>query len=139
YLLRTTLNIVLFEDRPNDWSFSRPLFCLIVLDGDFALQHTSQIVQYQPDERREELIKALKDLFSAADFVLTTSNRDSFTQALTHYRREVTSKNLILMVPTNQTLGAAVDIMAHQENKGLEAEGSGSGNVKDSEEGAMAD
>ncbi|KAJ2225022.1 hypothetical protein IWW45_007967 [Coemansia sp. RSA 485] len=139
YLLRTTLNIVLFEDRPNDWSFSRPLFCLIVLDGDSALQHTSQIVQYQPDERREELIKALKDLFSAADFVLTTSNRDSFTQALTHYRREVTSKNLILMVPTNQTLGAAVDIMAHQENKGSEAEGPGSHSVKDSEEGAMAD
>ncbi|KAJ1894654.1 hypothetical protein LPJ66_005063 [Kickxella alabastrina] len=113
YLLRTMLNVVLFEDRPNDWSFSRPLFCLIVLDGEFALQYTSQIVQYQPTERRDDLIKALKDLLSAAEFVLTVSNRDSFTQALTHYRREVTSKNLILMVPTNQTLGASVDIMAH--------------------------
>ncbi|KAJ1797513.1 hypothetical protein LPJ75_007028, partial [Coemansia sp. RSA 2598] len=86
-----------------------------------------------------ELVKALKDLFSAADFVLTTSNRDSFTQALTHYRREVTSKNLILMVPTNQTLGAAVDIMANDAGKGAGAEGSGNGEVKDSEEGAMAD
>ncbi|KAJ1944041.1 hypothetical protein GGF37_002377, partial [Kickxella alabastrina] len=113
YLLRTMLNVVLFEDRPNDWSFSRPLFCLIVLDGEFALQYTSQIVQYQPTERRDDLIKALKDLLSAAEFVLTVSNRDSFTQALTHYRREVTSKNLILMVPTNQTLGSSVDIMAH--------------------------
>ncbi|KAJ1642973.1 hypothetical protein LPJ64_005217 [Coemansia asiatica] len=141
YLLRTLLNIVLFEDRPNDWSFSRPLFCLVVLDGDFALQHTSQIVQYQHAERREELIKALKDLFSAADFVLTTSNRDSFTQALTHYRREVTSKNLILMVPTNQTLGATVDIMAHDTTSKMSgAQGpGGNGDAKDSEEGAMAD
>ncbi|KAJ2626283.1 hypothetical protein GGF44_005091, partial [Coemansia sp. RSA 1694] len=48
YLLRAMLNIVLFEDRPNDWSFSRPLFCLILLDTQFALQYTSQIVQYQP-------------------------------------------------------------------------------------------
>ncbi|KAJ1824184.1 hypothetical protein GGH91_000523 [Coemansia sp. RSA 2671] len=112
YLLRAMLNIVLFEDRPNDWSFSRPLFCLILLDTQFALQYTSQIVQYQPPERREELINALKDLLSSTEFVLTTTNRDRFTQALTQYRREVAAKNLILMVPTSQTLGAPVDIMA---------------------------
>ncbi|KAJ2746051.1 hypothetical protein GGI20_001678 [Coemansia sp. BCRC 34301] len=113
YLLRTMLNIVLFEDRPNDWSFSRPLFCLILLDTQFALQYTSQIVQYQPTERREDLIKALKELLSSTEFVLTTTNRDRFTQALTQYRREVSAKNLILMVPTSQTLGAPVDILAH--------------------------
>ncbi|KAJ2531464.1 hypothetical protein EV175_007218, partial [Coemansia sp. RSA 1933] len=45
-------------------------------------------------------------------FVLSTSNRDVFTQALAQYRREVTAKNLILMVPTTQTLGAPVDLMA---------------------------
>ncbi|KAJ2488598.1 hypothetical protein IWW37_004664 [Coemansia sp. RSA 2050] len=113
YLLRAMLNIVLFEDRPNDWSFSRPLFCLILLDTQFALQYTSQIVQYQPPERREDLIKALKELLSSTEFVLTTTNRDRFTQALTQYRREVAAKNLILMVPTSQTLGAPVDIMAY--------------------------
>ncbi|KAJ2884253.1 hypothetical protein H4R27_002238 [Coemansia aciculifera] len=113
YLLRAMLNIVLFEDRPNDWSFSRPLFCLILLDTQFALQYTSQIVQYQPAERREDLIKALKDLLSSTEFVLTTTNRDRFTQALTQYRREVAAKNLILMVPTSQTLGAPVDILAY--------------------------
>ncbi|KAJ2784420.1 hypothetical protein H4R18_001130 [Coemansia javaensis] len=113
YLLRTILNIVLFEDRPNDWSFSRPLFCLMVLDREFALQHTAQIVQYQPPERRDALVAALKELLSAAEYVLTTKNRDLFTQALTHYRREATAKNLILMVPTTQTLGAPVDILKH--------------------------
>ncbi|KAJ2549432.1 hypothetical protein EV175_004453, partial [Coemansia sp. RSA 1933] len=112
YLLKTMLNIVLFEDRPNDWSFSRPLFCLIVLDRDLALQHTSHVVQYQPEERRDDLVAALKSLLSATEFVLSTSNRDVFTQALAQYRREVTSKNLILMVPTTQTLGAPVDLMA---------------------------
>ncbi|KAJ2375652.1 hypothetical protein IW150_002428 [Coemansia sp. RSA 2607] len=132
YLLRTMLNIVLFEDRPNDWSFSRPLFCLIVLNGDFALQYTSQIMQYQAAERQEDLVKALKDLFSSTEFVMAVSNRDAFTQALTQYRREVTSKNLILMVPTNQTLGAAVDIMAYEPKK---EEGDG---AKDAE-AAMAD
>ncbi|KAJ2721010.1 hypothetical protein GGI07_004249 [Coemansia sp. Benny D115] len=140
YLLRTMLNVVLFEDRPNDWSFSRPLFCLIVLDGEFALQYTSQIVQYQAPERRDDLVKALKDLFSAAEFVLTVSNRDSFTQALTAYRREVTAKNLILMVPTNQTLGAAVDIMAEVADKSKNDEKDGvAGKAGDSEEAAMAE
>ncbi|KAJ2037151.1 hypothetical protein GGH92_006096, partial [Coemansia sp. RSA 2673] len=133
YLLRAMLNIVLFEDRPNDWSFSRPLFCLILLDTQFALQYTSQIVQYQPAERREDLIKALKDLLSSTEFVLTTANRDRFTQALTQYRREVAAKNLILMVPTSQTLGAPVDILAYS------IEDSGSATAQDEAEAAMVD
>ncbi|KAJ1731660.1 hypothetical protein LPJ61_002425 [Coemansia biformis] len=111
YLLRTILNIVLFEDRPNDWSFSRPLFCLMVLDREFALQHTGQVVQYQPAERRDDLVAALKELLSATDYVLTTKNRDAFTNALAHYRKEVAVKNLVLMVPTTQTLGAPVDLL----------------------------
>ncbi|KAJ2466390.1 hypothetical protein GGI03_002133, partial [Coemansia sp. RSA 2337] len=133
YLLRAMLNIVLFEDRPNDWSFSRPLFCLILLDTQFALQYTSQIVQYQPAERREDLIKALKDLLSSTEFVLTTANRDRFTQALTQYRREVAAKNLILMVPTSQTLGAPVDILAYS------IEESASATAQDEAEAAMVD
>ncbi|KAJ2813302.1 hypothetical protein H4S07_000787 [Coemansia furcata] len=133
YLLRTMLNIVLFEDRPNDWSFSRPLFCLILLDTQFALQYTSQIVQYQPAERREDLIKALKELLSSTEFVLTTTNRDRFTQALTQYRREVAAKNLILMVPTSQTLGAPVDILSHS------AENTAGAIAQDEGEAAMVD
>ncbi|KAJ1760877.1 hypothetical protein LPJ77_002467 [Coemansia sp. RSA 2523] len=121
HLLKTMLNIVLFEDRPNDWSFSRPLFCLMVLHREFALQYTSQIVQYQPVERRGDLIAALKDLLSSTELVLTTANRDAFTQALTHYRREVTAKNLILMVPSTQTLGAPVDIMKSTDTEAQEA------------------
>ncbi|KAJ2551154.1 hypothetical protein GGH95_005965, partial [Coemansia sp. RSA 1836] len=89
----------------------------------FALQYTSQIVQYQPVERREDLIKALKELLSSTEFVLTTANRDRFTQALTQYRREVSAKNLILMVPTSQTLGAPVDILAHSTAKDAAATG----------------
>ncbi|KAJ1990928.1 hypothetical protein GGI25_003389 [Coemansia spiralis] len=139
YLLKTMLNIVLFEDRPNDWSFSRPLFCLIVLDRELALQHTSQVVQYQPTERREELVKALKDLLSATEFVLVSNNRDEFTQALTQYRREVTSKNLILMVPTTQTLGAPVDILGSGSDvSGENGQQTTVGQGNDDEE-AMAD
>ncbi|KAJ2798242.1 hypothetical protein H4R21_004010, partial [Coemansia helicoidea] len=111
YLLQTILNIVLFEDRSNDWSFSRPLFCLMVLDREFALQHTTRIVQYQPAERRGDLVAALNELLSAADYELTTKNRDAFTTALAHYRKEVAVKNLVLMVPTTQTLGAPVDLL----------------------------
>ncbi|KAJ1944004.1 hypothetical protein FBU59_002727 [Linderina macrospora] len=111
YLLKALLNIVLFEDRSNDWSFSRPLFCLMVLQFSFAMQYTEQIVQYQPAERRDDLVAALKALFSAAEFQLKSANRDAFTQALTQYRREVNTKNLIMMVPTDQTLGAPVQIL----------------------------
>ncbi|KAJ1906505.1 hypothetical protein LPJ81_001316 [Coemansia sp. IMI 209127] len=136
YLLKTMLNIVLFEDRPNDWSFSRPLFCLIVLDRDLALQHTSHVVQYQPTERRDDLVVALKGLLSATEFVLSTNNRDEFTQALSQYRREVTSKNLILMVPTTQTLGAPVDLLASVDG---DASAGGEGQQRNDNEEAMAD
>ncbi|KAI8320230.1 hypothetical protein GQ54DRAFT_312861 [Martensiomyces pterosporus] len=136
YLLKAMLNIVLFEDRSNDWSFSRPLFCLIVLQTDFALQYTSQVVQYQPAERRADLIKALKELLSSTDFTLSAANRDAFTQALTQYRREVTSKNLILMVPTDQTLGAPVQILS--DDGGAAGAGADGGN-QDNGEAAMAE
>ncbi|KAJ2662310.1 hypothetical protein IWW48_001885 [Coemansia sp. RSA 1200] len=140
YLLKTMLNIVLFEDRPNDWSFSRPLFCLIVLDRDLALQHTGHVVQYQPPERRDDLVKALKDLLSATEFVLTTTNRDEFTQALSQYRREVTSKNLILMVPTTQTLGAPVDLLSTSDpGSGAGAGGAGAGQQRNDSEETMTD
>ncbi|KAJ2311529.1 hypothetical protein H4R23_004995, partial [Coemansia sp. Cherry 401B] len=120
HLLRTMLNIVLFEDRPNDWSFSRPLFCLMVLHREYALQYTGQVVQYQPPERRDDLVAALKDLLASTELVLTTANRDAFTQALTQYRRQVTAKNLNLMVPSSQTLGAPVDIMKHEAQEAMD-------------------
>ncbi|KAJ2804191.1 hypothetical protein H4R20_002606 [Coemansia guatemalensis] len=125
FLLSTILNIVLFEDRPNDWSFSRPLFCLIALEHDFALQYSAQIVQYQPPERRDALVAALKDLFSATPFELTSANRDAFTQALSQYRRCATANNLILMVPTTQTLGAPVDILKQDDASAAAAQDEG--------------
>ncbi|CAG8462154.1 14273_t:CDS:10 [Cetraspora pellucida] len=75
-LFIANFNVVLFEDRQNQWSLSRPLLCLILLNQD-----------------------AIKTLMEDVDFNLTTKNRDRLTQNLNTFKRELTNGNVILVPP----------------------------------------
>ncbi|CAG8480838.1 7675_t:CDS:10 [Diversispora eburnea] len=76
YLFTANFNVVLFEDRQNNWSLSRPLLCLILLNQE-----------------------ALKTLMDDVDFNLSAKTRDRFTQNLNTFRRELTNENIILIPP----------------------------------------
>ncbi|CAG8489054.1 27229_t:CDS:10 [Gigaspora margarita] len=98
-LFVANFNVVLFEDRQNQWSLSRPLLCLILLNQDYLNKYTENILQHQLPERREALRKAIKTLMEDVDFNLTTKNRDKFTQNLSTFKRELTNGNVILVPP----------------------------------------
>ncbi|KAJ1922251.1 hypothetical protein H4219_000113 [Mycoemilia scoparia] len=107
FLCRELLNIVLFEDRPNDWSLLRPVFSLLMLEKEYMVSYTNWIAQFQDTERRDILLKSLSPLFDCG-FDFSNASRDRFTQAMSQYRRDIASKNIVLMLPTNQTQGQSV-------------------------------
>ncbi|CAG8441662.1 1197_t:CDS:10 [Scutellospora calospora] len=98
-LFVANFNVVLFEERQNQWSLSRPLLCLILLNQDYLNKYTENILQHQLPERREALKKAMKTLMEDVDFNLTSKNRDRFTQNLNTFKRELTNENVILVPP----------------------------------------
>nr|CAG8525535.1 5131_t:CDS:10 [Entrophospora candida] len=101
YLFVVNFNVVLFEERQNQWSLSRPLLCLILLNKDvrYLNEYTQTLLQYQLPERRSVLHKALSTLMDDVESNLASKNRDRFTQNLTTFKRELTNENAILVQP----------------------------------------
>ncbi|CAG8605302.1 4489_t:CDS:2 [Ambispora leptoticha] len=99
YLFVANFGAVLFDDRATQWSLSRPLLGLILLNRDYMYTYTQNLIQYQLPERREILQKALDSLMEDVELNLTTKNRDRFTQNLTSFKRELNNNNVILVQP----------------------------------------
>merc|ERR1712179_869837 len=83
-MLQTVLNIIIFEDCRNQWSMSRPLLGLILLNEDYFQQLRDQVIQRQLS--RIQLSK-IKNLMEGVKRELSTLNRDRFTQNLSVFRR----------------------------------------------------
>ncbi|RUS35341.1 hypothetical protein BC938DRAFT_471836 [Jimgerdemannia flammicorona] len=99
-LFSTVFNTVLFEDRPIQWSLSRPLLGLMLLNRKFMLEYTQTIINTQLPERREFLHKSLETLMEEVEWTnLSAKNRDRFTQNLAVFRRELNAANVSLIPP----------------------------------------
>ncbi|TPX35726.1 hypothetical protein SmJEL517_g01976 [Synchytrium microbalum] len=105
HLLMKLLEVVLFEDSPNQWSLSRPLLPLILLQKEHFNYYTAQLVLSQLPERQEILSKALQQLMEGVEFNLLPKNRDRFTQQLLNFRREMSNNFVVLLsLPQNGNL-----------------------------------
>lgn len=51
-LLSTVFNLVLFDDNSDQWSLSRPLYALMLLQREYAIKYTSAVIDQQLLERR---------------------------------------------------------------------------------------
>ncbi|KAG0262072.1 hypothetical protein BG011_000347 [Mortierella polycephala] len=94
------LFIVLFqvlalESRSNQWSLSRPLLGLILLNREFFVEYTTRFVQAQLPDRHVALQKAVDGLMDGIEENLTTVNRDRFTTNATAFRRECSQMTLM--------------------------------------------
>ncbi|KAI3362505.1 hypothetical protein L3Q82_012795, partial [Scortum barcoo] len=114
-MLSTVLNIIIFEDCRNQWSMSRPLLGLILLNEKVNLRHQrafidlvinqrinvcfcvlqyfadlrNSIVNSQPPEKQQAMHLCFENLMEGIERNLLTKNRDRFTQNLSVFRREV--------------------------------------------------
>ncbi|KNE54915.1 hypothetical protein AMAG_00859 [Allomyces macrogynus ATCC 38327] len=93
------LNTVLFEETTIQWSLSRPLLPLVLLNRDLFDTYCQHLVQCQLRERQEQIATLLRTVMNDVDLMLTSKMRDKLTSNITQFRRETTAQNLAVMIP----------------------------------------
>ncbi|XP_014255047.1 exportin-7 isoform X2 [Cimex lectularius] len=88
-ILSTVLNIIMFEDCRNQWSMSRPLLGLILLNEDYFNKLRENIIRSQPADKQSAMAQWFENLMEDIERNLVTKNRDKFTQNLSIFRRDV--------------------------------------------------
>jgi len=92
-LLRTLFEVVLFEECSNQWSLSRPMLSLILINEQIYNDLKAQIVASQPNERQAHLATCMDKLMVDVGRNLEPKNRDKFTQNVTLVRHEYRMKS----------------------------------------------
>ena len=87
-MLRTLFDIVLFEDCSNQWSLSRPMLSLILVNENIYGELKMQIAQTMPVAKRDKMEGCFEKLMSDVTRSLEARNRDRFTQNLTVFRHD---------------------------------------------------
>merc|ERR1719347_1527995 len=88
-MLQTVLNIIMFEDCRNQWSMSRPLLGLILLNEDYFQNLRDQVIGSQQADKRAAMMTWFENLMEGIERNLLTKNRDRFTQNLSVFRRDI--------------------------------------------------
>merc|ERR1719342_1114749 len=107
-MLQTVLNIIMFEDCRNQWSMSRPLLGLILLNEDYFQNLRDQVISSQPTDKRGSMMTWFENLMEGIERNLLTKNRDRFTQNLSVFRRDI---NDSLKGPNVATATSVNDMM----------------------------
>ncbi|KAK3746913.1 hypothetical protein RRG08_030324 [Elysia crispata] len=97
-MLSTVLNIIMFEDCRNQWSMSRPLLGLILLNEEYFSKLRGNIISSQPVDKQEAMANCFQNLMDGVERSLLAKNRDRFTQSLSVFRRDI---NDSLKAPSN--------------------------------------
>ena len=91
-ILKALFEIIVFEDCSNQWSLSRPMLSLILLNEQVYNDLKMQIVSMQPPERQQRLVECFERLMEGVNRSLESKNRDKFTQNLTIFRHDTKLK-----------------------------------------------
>ncbi|KAK4797341.1 hypothetical protein SAY86_029667 [Trapa natans] len=87
-ILKTLFEIVLFEDCGNQWSLSRPMLSLILINEQIYPNLKATIMASQPVDQHQRLSLCFDKLMMDVTRSLDSKNRDKFTQSLTVFRHE---------------------------------------------------
>ncbi|KAB7504327.1 Exportin-7-A [Armadillidium nasatum] len=79
----------MFEDCRNQWSMSRPLLPLILLNNEYFHQLRQQIISQQAPDKQNAMSQWFDNLMEGIEPNLLTKNRDKFTQNLSVFRRDI--------------------------------------------------
>ncbi|KAM9254070.1 LOW QUALITY PROTEIN: ran-binding protein 17 [Dugong dugon] len=88
-MMSVLMNTIVFEDCRNQWSVSRPLLVLILLNEKYFSELQASLINSQPLPKREVLAQCFRNLMEGVEQNLSVKNRDRFTQNLSVFRRDV--------------------------------------------------
>lgn len=75
-LLTTILNVIMFDECRNQWSMSRPLLGLILLNEEHFRRLRASIVAVQPREQQAAMDLCFTKLMDGVERNLLTKNKD---------------------------------------------------------------
>uniref|UniRef100_A0A0E0MUM9 Importin N-terminal domain-containing protein n=1 Tax=Oryza rufipogon TaxID=4529 RepID=A0A0E0MUM9_ORYRU len=87
-ILKTLFEIIIFEDAGNQWSLSRPILSLIMINEQMFSNLRAQILASQPVDQQQRLSQCFEKLMSDVARNLEPKNRDKFTKNLTTFRHD---------------------------------------------------
>ncbi|KRX20843.1 Exportin-7-A [Trichinella nelsoni] len=85
-IMVSILNKVLFDDSRCQWSLSRPLLGLILLQEQFFNQWKVRTISSFPLEEQVHLVNFFEDLMIGVEHSLTSGNKDRFTANVNVFR-----------------------------------------------------
>ncbi|XP_033617364.1 ran-binding protein 17, partial [Fukomys damarensis] len=88
-MMSVLMNTIVFEDCRNQWSVSRPLLGLILLNEKYFSELRASLINSQPLPKQEVLAQCFRNLMEGVEQNLSIKNRDRFTQNLSVFRRDV--------------------------------------------------
>jgi exportin-7 len=88
-MMTDILNIIMYEDCRNQWSMSRPLLPLLLLNDEFYQTFRDGVISLQPPPKQAPFAVCFDNLRDGIECNLLQKNRDRFTQNLTAFRREM--------------------------------------------------
>ncbi|XP_076805197.1 exportin-7-like isoform X1 [Clavelina lepadiformis] len=115
--LSTVLHTIMFEDCRNQWSMSRPLLGLILLNEEHMPTLQKTLCEPGVEHGRlnlESVSNCFNQLMFCVDKNLHSKTRDRFTQNLSMFRREV--NDMIKAASSGQNTGAGLDLTANSSN-----------------------
>ncbi|OAD70386.1 hypothetical protein PHYBLDRAFT_188120 [Phycomyces blakesleeanus NRRL 1555(-)] len=96
-LFATLFGLILFDDNTEQWSLSRPLYSIMLLQKEYAIKYTSEVINRQLPERREFVAKALNNLMDGINWSLCVKDRERFSQNVSAFKRELSMNNVVLV------------------------------------------
>uniref|UniRef100_K7E3Z4 RAN binding protein 17 n=1 Tax=Monodelphis domestica TaxID=13616 RepID=K7E3Z4_MONDO len=88
-MMSVLMNTIIFEDCRNQWSVSRPLLGLILLNEKYFNELRESLISSQIIGKREVLNQCFRSLMEGVEQNLLIKNRDRFTQNLSVFRRDM--------------------------------------------------
>ncbi|VVD01160.1 exportin-7 [Leptidea sinapis] len=110
-ILATVLNVIMFEDCCNQWSMSRPLLGLILLNEEHFSRLRSELISQHGSQRRQQFAVWFEQLMAGVERNLLTKNRDKFTQNLSMFRRDINDHLKGTVSPATSVAPSASDMM----------------------------
>lgn len=88
-MLSSVINVIMFENCRNQWSMSRPLLGLILLNEEYFQSLRERVISLQPPERQSAMAACFDNLMDGIQRNLQQRNRDNFTKNLSVFRRDI--------------------------------------------------
>ncbi|XP_022640688.1 exportin-7-B isoform X3 [Vigna radiata var. radiata] len=91
-ILRTLFEVVIFEDRGNQWTLSRAILSIMLISEEMFTNVKAQILASYPPDQHQRLFSCFDKLMTDVTLSLDGKNRDKFSQNLTKFKTEFCAK-----------------------------------------------